>query len=43
MEIRKKYFKAPYPATTALIVSALANPDWMIEIEATADLGQPHR
>jgi enamine deaminase RidA (YjgF/YER057c/UK114 family) len=43
MEIRRKYFKAPYPATTALIVSGLANPDWMIEIEATADLGHARR
>jgi 2-iminobutanoate/2-iminopropanoate deaminase len=39
MDVRRKYFSKPYPATTALIVSGLANPDWLIEIEATADLG----
>lgn len=36
MEARKKYFKAPYPANTAVIVSGLANADWLVEIEATA-------
>lgn len=39
MAIRKKFFRAPYPATSAVIVAGLAHPDWLIEIEATADLG----
>ncbi len=38
MEVRKAHFKSPYPATTALVVSGLANPDWLVEIEATAAL-----
>jgi 2-iminobutanoate/2-iminopropanoate deaminase len=36
MEARKRYFVAPYPANTALVVNGLANPDWLVEIEATA-------
>ncbi len=39
-EIRKEYFKPPYPIATALAVSGLARPEWLIEIEATAYLGQ---
>jgi 2-iminobutanoate/2-iminopropanoate deaminase len=38
MEVRKRMFKAPYPATSAIIVSGLANAEWMIEIEALAAL-----
>jgi 2-iminobutanoate/2-iminopropanoate deaminase len=38
MEVRRRYFKAPYPATSAVIVAGLANAEWMIEIEATAAL-----
>jgi 2-iminobutanoate/2-iminopropanoate deaminase len=38
MEARRRFFSAPYPATTALIVAGLANPDWRVEIEATACL-----
>lgn len=38
MDVRKRYFKAPYPATSAVIVAGLANAEWMIEIEATAAL-----
>lgn len=38
MEVRRRYFKEPYPATTAVVVVGLANPEWMIEIEATAVL-----
>lgn len=38
MDVRRRYFAAPYPATTAVIVSGLANAEWMIEIEATAAL-----
>ncbi len=38
MEVRRRYFKEPYPATTAVVVVGLANPEWMVEIEATAVL-----
>jgi len=38
MAARRKYFSAPYPATTAVVVSSLANADWRVEIEATAVL-----
>src|SRR3990172_6954460 len=38
MEVRRRYFKEPYPATTAVVVAGLANPEWMIEIEGTAVL-----
>ena len=38
MEVRRRYFKEPYPATTAGVVAGLANPEWLIEIEATAVL-----
>lgn len=38
MEVRRRYFKEPYPATTAVVVSGLANPEWMVEIEGTAVL-----
>ncbi|MFG1399938.1 RidA family protein [Roseixanthobacter pseudopolyaromaticivorans] len=36
MEVRRKYFKDPFPAATAVVVSGLANVDWLVEIEATA-------
>ena len=39
-DIRKEYFKAPYPICTALEVSGLAVADWLIEIEAQAYLGE---
>jgi enamine deaminase RidA (YjgF/YER057c/UK114 family) len=39
MEARKRYFQAPYPANTAVVVSGLASPDWLVEIEATAVIG----
>jgi enamine deaminase RidA (YjgF/YER057c/UK114 family) len=38
MEVRRRYFREPFPATTAVVVAGLANPEWMIEIEATAAL-----
>jgi enamine deaminase RidA (YjgF/YER057c/UK114 family) len=40
MEARKRYFKPPYPANTAVVVSGLASPDWLVEIEATAVIGK---
>lgn len=36
VELRGKYFKAPYPADTILEVSGLFSPDALIEIEAVA-------
>jgi len=35
-KVRKKFLKAPFPATTLLIVKGLAKPEWMVEIEAMA-------
>ena len=39
-ELRKEYFKPPYPACTAIGVTGLAQEDWCVEIEATAYLGK---
>ena len=36
MEVRQTYFSEPYPASTLLIVSGLAKPEWLIEIDAIA-------
>ena len=36
MELRERYFTAPYPADTIVEVSALALPELMIEIQAIA-------
>ena len=38
MEVRRRYFREPFPATTAVVVAGLANAEWMVEIEATAVL-----
>lgn len=38
MEVRKAHFSAPFPAATAVVVSGLANHEWLVEIEATAAL-----
>ena len=35
---RREYFHEPYPASTAVQVARLVDPDWLIEIEATAVL-----
>ena len=35
-QIRTEVFKAPYPASTQVAVAALADPDWLVEIEAVA-------
>jgi enamine deaminase RidA (YjgF/YER057c/UK114 family) len=37
MEVRRQYFTEPYPASTA-VIATLANPEWLIEVEATAAL-----
>ena len=36
VELRRRYFSAPYPADTIVEVRSLALPELMIEIEATA-------
>jgi 2-iminobutanoate/2-iminopropanoate deaminase len=36
VELRRKWFTAPYPADTIVEVSSLVSPDAMIEIEAMA-------
>jgi 2-iminobutanoate/2-iminopropanoate deaminase len=38
MDVRRRYFERPYPATSAVIVAGLAQADWMIEIEGLAAL-----
>ncbi|MHB1004617.1 MAG: RidA family protein [Chloroflexota bacterium] len=43
LEVRKQYLRPPYPASTAVQVVALANPDFLVEIEATAMLGSSSR
>lgn len=41
VELRRKWFAAPYPADTIVEVSALYSPDAMIEIEAVAIVDAP--
>ena len=36
--VRDEFFQEPYPANTLLIVESLALPDFMVEIEAVAEL-----
>lgn len=38
VSIRREYFREPYPASTAVQVAQLVDPNWLIEIEATAVL-----
>jgi 2-iminobutanoate/2-iminopropanoate deaminase len=38
VEVRRRLFVKPYPATSAVIVAGLANPEWLIEIEGLAAL-----
>jgi len=35
-ELRREYFHEPFPASTVIGVTGLAEPDWLIEIEAIA-------
>jgi reactive intermediate/imine deaminase len=36
IKLRREFFTEPYPADTLVQVAGLAQPDWMIEIEAAA-------
>jgi reactive intermediate/imine deaminase len=35
-QVRSEVFRQPYPASTQVAVAALADPDWLVEIEAVA-------
>jgi reactive intermediate/imine deaminase len=37
-EVRKRYFKQNLPASTLLVVKSLANRDWLVEVEAVAEI-----
>ena len=37
---RDRLFSAPYPASTLVVISALASPDFLVEIEAIAVLNR---
>lgn len=37
-EVRSKYIKRNYPASTLLVVSGLARPEFLVEVEAVAAL-----
>jgi reactive intermediate/imine deaminase len=39
--VRNTVFKEPFPANTLVVVESLADPDYLIEIEAIAALDQP--
>jgi enamine deaminase RidA (YjgF/YER057c/UK114 family) len=39
-EVRKRAFRAPYPASTAVVVKALVLPDALIEIELIARMAR---
>jgi 2-iminobutanoate/2-iminopropanoate deaminase len=38
--LRREYFTEPYPADTIAQVSSLGRPEWQIEIEAVATIGE---
>jgi 2-iminobutanoate/2-iminopropanoate deaminase len=42
-DIRRRYFTAPYPASSMVEVSRLVSPEHLIEIEAVAAIGQSRR
>jgi enamine deaminase RidA (YjgF/YER057c/UK114 family) len=35
-EARAEFFEPPYPASTGLVVTSLAKPEWLFEVEVTA-------
>jgi reactive intermediate/imine deaminase len=37
---RPEFFKEPYPASTLVKVAQLINPEWLVEIEAVAMVGE---
>jgi reactive intermediate/imine deaminase len=39
-EVRKEFFPSPAPANTLLVVSSLAAPEYLVEIDAIVALGQ---
>ncbi|MGH3799635.1 MAG: RidA family protein [Pseudonocardiaceae bacterium] len=41
IELRREYFRPPYPADTIAQVASLARPEWQIEIEAIAVVPDP--
>ena len=38
LDVRRRYFREPYPASTAVVVGGLASAEWLVENEATAVL-----
>jgi 2-iminobutanoate/2-iminopropanoate deaminase len=42
-EVRRRYFKEPYPASSMVEVSRLVSPEHLIEVEAIAAIGQGTR
>jgi enamine deaminase RidA (YjgF/YER057c/UK114 family) len=38
-EVRKDFFPSPAPANTLLVVSSLAAPEYLVEIDAIVALG----
>jgi 2-iminobutanoate/2-iminopropanoate deaminase len=38
-DIRREFFEEPFPTATAVAITSLVDPDWLIEIEALAYLG----
>ena len=38
-----KWLKGVYPVSTGLVVSALARPEWLVEVEVTAVIPDPGR
>jgi enamine deaminase RidA (YjgF/YER057c/UK114 family) len=39
-EVRTEFFPSPAPANTLLVVSSLAAPEYLVEIDAIVALGQ---
>ncbi len=38
-QVRREFIKPPFPAATLVQVSALVNPEWLVEVEAIAVIG----